>query len=97
MTRTASSINGVPVTLTDQGWSHIQERHPEIERSEQVLDTISRPDMIQRGDFGALLAVRRLDGIYQVVVYRELTDNQGFVITAYLAERLREREILWNR
>ncbi len=97
MTRIANSINGVPVTQTDRGWNHIQERHPEIERPEQVLDTVSRPDLIQRGDFGALLAVRRLDGTYQVVVYRELTDNEGFVITAYLVERLRGREILWNR
>ena len=97
MTRTANSINGVPVTPADQGWSRIQERHHEIERPEQILDTISRPDVIQRGDFGALLAVRRLEDIYPVVVNRELTDDEGFIITAYLAERLRGREILWNR
>ena len=97
MAELAHSVNGVPIILTDQGWGHIRDRHPEIERQEQVLEAIERPELIQRGDFGALMAVLSLEDVYLVVVYREVTSSRGFVITAYLAERLRGREILWIR
>jgi hypothetical protein len=95
--RVAVSINGVPIRLPEERWRHIRERHPEIEHQEQVLEAIMSPDLVQRGDFGALLAIRKQNNFYLVVAYREVTSSDGFVITAYLAERLRERTVLWTR
>jgi hypothetical protein len=42
------------------------------------------------------MAVKRQDNLYLVVIYRELADTDGFVVTAYLVERLRRREVVWK-
>ena len=97
MVDVAHSLNGVRVRLTEERWRHIRDRHPEIDDHGQVLDTIRSPDIVQAGDFGAHLAIRKLDRNYLIVVYRELSATDGFVITAYMAERLRERATLWTR
>jgi hypothetical protein len=66
-----------------------------------ILDGV--PGAVQRGDYGALLAVRYYNqppavDLFVVAVYRELSDDDGFVITAYLARRLSSRrEVLWSR
>ena len=87
------SHNGVPVRLTEERWQHIVHRHPDMEtQRERVLETLTEPDMIQEGDFGTLLAVRLyaqtpLTRKYLVVVYRESSSADGFVLTAYLASQ----------
>lgn len=59
--------------------------------------------MIQRGDFGAQLAIRfysetPMGAKYLIVAYREVSDEDGFVVTAYLARRPSSgREILWTQ
>ncbi len=54
------SKNDVPVRLTDERWSHIENGHPEMRlHRAQVLETIGEPDFLQEGDFGVLLAVRQ--------------------------------------
>ncbi len=48
------SKNHVPLRLTIERWDHIMKRHPEMDgEKEKVLDTITDPDLIQQGDFGA--------------------------------------------
>jgi len=98
------SHNGVPVRLTEERWQHIVHRHPDMEtQRERVLETLTEPDMIQEGDFGTLLAVRLyaqtpLTRKYLVVVYRESSSADGFVLTAYLASQLSaRRDTLWKR
>ena len=98
------SSNGVPIRLTDERWQHIVRRHPEIDGYRDfVLETPTDPDYVQKGDFGALLAVRLfpeavLAGKYMVVVYRETDPMDGFVLTAYLARRPSDRRVTtWRR
>jgi hypothetical protein len=70
---------------------------------ERVLETVTEPDRIQRGDFGELLAVRHYDTTslgdkYVVAVYREVGKEDGFILTAYLARRpSSRRELVWRR
>lgn len=65
--------------------------------------TISCPDVVQKGDYGALLAARYYNQppashVFVVVAYRELNESDGFVLTAYLARRLStRREVMWSR
>lgn len=59
---------------------------------ESVLETLAEPEMIQRGDFGELLAIRfyfntPLTNKYLVVAYREITIDDGFILTAYFTSR----------
>ena len=98
-----SSHGGVPIRLTDERWSHITARHPEMrELRGRVLETLSEPDMTQEGNFGELLAVREYPdlaiGRFVVVVYREAGPKDGFVLTAYVAGRISSRRnVLWKR
>ena len=98
------SQNGVPVRLTEERWQHIVRRHPEMsQQRKRILETLSEPDIIQKGDFGELLAIRfyietPLTSKYLVVVYREVSSEDGFILTAYLANRPSARRVtMWKR
>lgn len=100
----AYSRNGFPVRLTNERWQHVIGQHPEMRwQRHRVLEAIASPDLVQRGDYSALLAARHYNqppavNLFVVAVYRELDDADGFVITAYLTRRLnRDREVLWSR
>ena len=93
----ALSTNGVPIRLTKERWVHICERHPElVENQQRVLHTVNSPDIVQMGDFGTLMAIGMKGRHYLVVIYREVSHDDGFVITAYLTESLRRRVIVWR-
>lgn len=79
-------------------------RHPEMDgQKEQVLETVSDPAVIQEGDFGELIAGRFYDKTpltskHLVVIYKEIGDDDGFVITAYYAtKRSERRKTVWTR
>ena len=98
------SHNQVPVRLTDERWKHIVLRHPEMdEQRERVLETLGKPDIIQRGDFGELLALRffkqtPLTSKFLVVVYKEVSLEDGFILTAYCASRpAAGRQTIWKQ
>lgn len=98
------SRNGVPVRLTEERWQHIVRRHPEMDdQRERVLQTVAESDMIQKGDFGELLAVRSyqdtpLTSKFLVVAYREVGPEDGFILTAYLTRRPSARRVaMWKR
>ena len=90
MTRTATSRGGVPIRLTGERWSHIVEEHSELAGlREEVLQTIAEADRIVAGQAGELLAIRMLGerrGL--VVVYREVSSEDGFIITAFATSRM---------
>jgi hypothetical protein len=73
------------------------------EQRDRVLETLVEPDMIQEGDFGELLAVRfyaetPLTSKYFVVAYREVSAEDGFILTSYLSSRpLARRRVTWKR
>jgi hypothetical protein len=68
-----------------------------------VLETVTEPDLIQQGDFGELIAIRfykrtPLTSKYLVVIYKEVMDTDGFIITAYYATKPSERrKTVWKR
>ncbi len=99
----AISKNNVPIRLTEERLNHIIRRHPEmLNQIDKILTTIENPDFIQKGDMDELLAVKFFDKTpltkkYLVVVYRELSKEDGFVITAYFTSKpSKRREILWK-
>lgn len=98
------SVNQVLIRLTTERWDHIVHQHPEMTtQRERVLETVSAPDLVQKGDFGELLALRLytqtpLTRKYLIVAYREMTTTDGFILTAYLARRpSARRETVWTR
>lgn len=98
------SRNKVPIRFTKERWKHIRERHPEMEtQSDRILETVKSPDCIQQGDFGELLAIRQylktpLTTKFLIVAYREMDNEDGFIVTAYFTSRISSKRImLWKR
>jgi hypothetical protein len=99
-------LNSV-VELTDEREAHITERHPDLlpEHRERLADVLAVPDQIRRSmRFGnARLFSRWFDnmrgGRYVVVVVVSDTkpSSRHWVITAYIARRLAEGEVEWQR
>ncbi len=95
----ADSVNGVPIRLTDERWEHILYRRPEMASFiETVLDGVEDPEYILRGYKGTLIAVVHLgERSYLNVVYRELSQADGFIVTARIERHLDESKIIWRR
>ncbi|MGB9776439.1 MAG: hypothetical protein ACPLYD_04070, partial [Anaerolineae bacterium] len=65
----------------------------------ELLETVENPDAIYEGVTGEYLAVREASkGKYLVVIYREVSQEDGFVITAFLCRRrswIERRRKIW--
>ncbi len=93
----ALSLNGVAVRLTAERWWHIVENHDELAGyADDVLETIENPQLILRGHAGSLVAVRNYGrNRYLMVVYREVSADDGFVVTAFFTQRVDRNKALW--
>ena len=77
---------------------HIIENHNDMaDYYDIVLQTVENPDIIFKNYNNALLAGRKHRNKYVMVVYKELTEKDGFIITAYMTCKLRMREVLWQK
>lgn len=94
----AHSVNGVPIRLSYERWYHIVENHDDLASAfHEVLDTVERPDFVVRGSHGSLKAARNKGKKrWLVVIYRELSKQDGFVITAYLLSKKPQGEVTWQ-
>jgi hypothetical protein len=94
----AHSVAGVPVRLSHERWYHIVENHDDLASMfHEVLDTIEKPEFIVRGSHGALKAVRNMGRKkWLVVIYRELSRRDGFVITAYFLSQKPKGDVIWR-
>jgi hypothetical protein len=77
---------------------HIVENHDEMAGYyEETLSVIEDPQWVLRGYGGTLIAARSFGRRrYLAVVYREVSQDDGFVITAYLSSRLNRSAIVWS-
>jgi hypothetical protein len=94
------SKNNMSIRLPEARWFHITEEHSEMAGYYfEVLETVENPEMIYEGNAGEYLAVKELEtDKYMVVVYREVSKTDGFIITAFLTKRkgqLERRRKLW--
>ena len=98
------SVKGVPIRLTAERLEHIERRHPEMSGEEdRILETLVSPDYVQEGDSETLIAIKHFDKTpltkkYCATVYRQLGEEDGFVLTAYLTSRPASwRKLIWKR
>lgn len=94
------SINNVPIRITDERWKHIFENHDDLAGNlDDILDALEFPDYMIKGYKNAKIAIRiiRLNK-YLAVVYKEISQDDGFMITAYFTSKIKlENEvILWQ-
>ena len=95
----AYSVNGVPIRLTGERWEHVVSNKPYMETYyEKVLEAIETPTWILRGYAGALIAVLSVaKRNYLHVIYREVSQDDGLVITAFLSRKVNRRMIIWPK
>src|SRR5262245_9719883 len=96
---TALSISGIPIRLTMERWFHIVENHDDLASYyDDVLNTIETPELLLPGHRGSFVAVRSYGRRgYLNVVYRELSIEDGFVITAYFTDRIDRSKAIWQQ
>ncbi|MCC5900252.1 MAG: hypothetical protein EA395_10865 [Phormidium sp. GEM2.Bin31] len=90
MDEVATSKYGVRIRLPDERWRHILERHGGLEGQKAlVLRAVAEPERIVEGNDGALMAILPMaENKVLVTVYKEINQNDGFVITAFPTRRL---------
>jgi hypothetical protein len=90
---------GVPIRLTEERWFHIVENHDDLAgHYDDVLDTVENPTLILKGYGGSLIAVKGVASKkYLAVVYKEMTGEDRFIITAYFTSRISRRRIQWPK
>lgn len=95
----AHSVNRVPIRLTYERWYHITENHDDLASYfYDVLETIQEPDFIVRGNKGSLKATRKIGKKeWLVVIYKELSKRDGFIITAYFLDTKPKGKIIWRQ
>ena len=104
------SRSGALVRLTEARWEHIVTARPELGGfRREILEVVERPDEVYEPPSRVkpqLHAVKRFKRLADVelsqnlvVVYRELTPQEGFIITAFPISNRRKRRMyrLWRR
>jgi len=100
----AISKNKVPIRLTEERWHHISTGHPEIAGYYyEILETIENPICVYEGTSNECIAVSEkqdLSGKFIVVIYKEIEPADGFVITAFISNKVQEfnkKKLLWKQ
>lgn len=80
---------------------HIVEHHDDLAGyRDSVLEVVEEPEAIARGKAGELLAMKPVGQRMLIVVYREVSRTDGFVVTAFFTtqpERIRKRGLVWPK
>jgi hypothetical protein len=88
------------VRTSESYWQKLLVKHPDIEDLEEfVQQALASPDEIRRSsrDAGVLLFYRlRQEKRWVVAVVRRL-NGDGFLITAYQTDAIKEGETIWRR
>jgi hypothetical protein len=90
---------GQTVRLTDERWSHIIARHPEIrQHKKRIRLALADPDFVVRDNLhpGTSIYHKRFpDLFHQLIVVANL--EKGIVVTAYISGRIKSGEVIWPR
>ena len=95
----AISVNGIPIRLPDERWEHIIDGHANLANyRDDVLDVIQEPDEVRFGYGGAFIALRGYGKQrYLAVIYKEVSEKDGFIITARFVRKKPGGRILWRK
>ena len=98
----AISRNGVKIRLTEERWFHITESHDYLSGlSDIVLDAVNSPDIILKGKKDELYATKRFKNKELIVIYKEVTKEDGFIITAFVTSEIEKvkkgRWTVWKK
>jgi hypothetical protein len=91
---------GFRVHCTSAQWDRIVTiKHPPMrDRLQDVIETLVHPDEVRRsvGDPSVLLFHRRVDPRWVCAVAKR-SEAEGFLITAYPADKTKQGDIVWTK
>lgn len=95
--------DGTSIRLTDERLNHIL-FHPEmIDMQDKIHETLNNPDYIIKSNFDERVRLynkfyitRQFGGKYLCVVVK-FDDNDAFILTSYIINKLPEGELLWQK
>ena len=90
---------GFVVRTSAEYWQKIVTKHPDLsERLELIKQALAAPDEIRRSsrDEGILLFYRTTDKRWAVAVARRL-NGDGFLVTAYQTDAIKEGDTIWRK
>lgn len=94
------SALGKKIRTTKEHWKLVSEvKHPIIKDYEkEVKETIANPDEVRQSkkDTTVYLYYKKYQKYFVCVLVRHL-NSEGFIITAYLADKIKKGEIVWRR
>jgi len=95
----AYSLNDIPIRLTEERWFHIVENHDDLAGYyDDVLTVVETPELVLPGHKGSLIAVQNYGkDRYLAVIYRELSVDDGFIITAYFTSKIDRKKAIWQQ
>ena len=88
---------GFIIRTTKNYWNLIQLKHPEIkDKISLIKATLKMPDLVTRSkiDKNVLLFYRKING-YWICVVTKTVNLEGFIITAYITDRIKEGVKIW--
>lgn len=93
------SVNRVPIRMTTERWKHIVANHNDLSgHYESVVETVERPDLVISGYGGTLIALKGVGkGRYLGVIYKEVSAEDGFIISAYFTSKIERRKKIWPK
>ena len=99
-----TDFNGTDVRLTDERFQHITDSHPSVlELSDAIAETLTSPDVVRLSSWNAdtrlyyrwYTETKYNDKYVCVVVV--VTEDDAWIITAYLTDAIKQGELLWER
>ena len=89
---------GLYIRTTQSYWDLIQIKHPEMkDKLPLVKQTLKMPDLITKSkiDKTVLLFYKKINGYWLCVVTKTHVLD-GFIITAYVTDKIKEGEKIWE-
>lgn len=91
--------HGVLIRTTKEYWQKIiTTKHPSIAKYEdKVKETLKDPDEIWRSkqDEEVYLYYKNIGKLYVCVIIDQVMINEGYIVTAYLTDRIKEGEQIY--
>ncbi|MBI3307828.1 MAG: hypothetical protein HYZ79_00470 [Candidatus Melainabacteria bacterium] len=88
---------GITIRTSSDYWVLIQKKHPEItNKLELIKSTLKMPDLItkSKADKSVLLFYRKING-YWLCVVAKYQETEGFIITSYITDKIKEGVKIW--
>ena len=89
---------GLTIRTTQTYWNLIQTKHPEIKGKLLLIkQTLKMPDLVTKSkiDKTVLLFYKKLNGYWLCVVTKN-NGLDGFIITVYITDKIKEGEKIWG-